>query len=229
MSLASKAQNFGQRFETALRGMGPTGWAVTIVVMAVAVIFAPLSAALVVLWLRLSRTPLRDVGLVRPDNWANMLALGIATGIALKFLMKAVVMPYLGAPATNPFLAPLEGNLVAALNASARMMVLGGLLEEIVFRGFLFNRLQTAFGIGFVARAVMVVGAGTFFGAVHYLGQGVFGAVHAAILGIAIGAVYFLNRQRLGYLIVVHAAFNATGVWMTYAGLEEAVARSVFG
>lgn len=229
MSMASNAQNFDQRFAAALRGTGTTGWAVTIVIMAITVIFAPLSAALVFLWLWLSRTPLRDVGLVRPDNWVSLLLFGIATGIVVKLLMKAVVMPYLGAPPTNPFLAPLEGNLVASLSAAARMMVLGGLLEEIVFRGFLFNRLQVAIGSGFIARAAMVVGAGVFFGAVHYFGQGIFGAVHAAILGIAFGAVFFLNRQRLGYLIVTHAAFNATGVWMTYVGLEEVVARSVFG
>jgi hypothetical protein len=209
--------------------MGPTGWAVTIAVMAITVVFAPLSAALVFLWLWLSRTPLSDVGLVRPDSWARLLLLGIATGIGVKLLMKAVVMPYLGAPPTNPFLAPLEGDLAASLSATVRMMVLGGVLEEIVFRGFLFNRLQTAMGTGFSARAAMVVGAGLFFGAVHYFGQGVFGAVHAAILGIVFGAVYFLNRQRLGCLIVTHAVFNATGVWMTYAGVEEAVARSVFG
>lgn len=229
MSLAQSALNFDQRFAATLRRVGPTGWAVTIVVMAITVIFVPLSAVLVFLWLWLSRTPLRDVGLTRPDSWARMLILGIATGIAVKLLMKAVVMPYLGAPPTNPFLAPLEGNLAAALSAAARMMVLGGLLEEIVFRGFLFNRLQAAFGTGSVASVVMVVGAGVFFGAVHYFGQGIFGAVHAAILGVAFGAVYFFNRQRLGYLIITHATFNATGVWMTYAGLEETVARSVFG
>jgi hypothetical protein len=229
MSLAQSAQNLDQRVAAALRSMGPTGWTVTIVVLAITSFFAPLSAALVFVWLWLSRTPLRDVGLVRPDNWANMIVLGIATGIAVKFLMKSVVMPYLGAPPTNPFLAPLEGDSAAALNAAARMMVLGGLLEEIVFRGFLFNRLQGAFGAGLVARAVMVVGAGMFFGAVHYFEQGVFGALHATILGIAFGAVYFLNRRRLGYVIVAHAAFNATGIWITYAGLEEAVARGVFG
>jgi membrane protease YdiL (CAAX protease family) len=155
--------------------------------------------------------------------------LGVTAGVAAKLLMKAVVMPYFGAPPTNPILAPLEGDLTAALIASAEMILLAGLAEEIVFRGFMFNRLQAAFGSGALARFTMIVGAGIFFGALHYFGQGFFGALNATIMGLAFGIIYFLNQQRLWFLIVMHASFDVCAVWLTYLGIEARVAQAVFG
>jgi hypothetical protein len=56
----------------------------------------PVGALLVLLWVSRSRTPWREIGYVRPKSWIGTLVVGIALGIALKFLMKAIVMPLLG-------------------------------------------------------------------------------------------------------------------------------------
>ena len=37
------------------------------------------------------------IGYVRPKSWVRTIAVGIVFGIAFKFLMKAIVMPLLGA------------------------------------------------------------------------------------------------------------------------------------
>jgi membrane protease YdiL (CAAX protease family) len=221
--------NFDLRTAASLRSMGTLGTTVAIVIMATVLLAPPITAVLVFVWVWLSRTPLSEIGFVRPGSWAGVIVLGILTGVAAKLLMKAVVMPYFGAPPTNPILAEFEGNLEATLIASAEMIVLAGLAEEIAFRGFMFNRLQAAFGSSAGARLIMIVGGGVFFGALHYFGQGFFGALNATIMGLFFGAVYFLNKQRLWFLIVTHASFDVFAVWLTYAGLEERVARSVFG
>ncbi len=62
---------------------------------------APVSAILVLVWVRWSRTPWREIGYVRPKSWTRDLATGIALGVAFKILMKAIVMPLLGAPPIN--------------------------------------------------------------------------------------------------------------------------------
>lgn len=221
--------SFDLRTAAALRAMRPFGAIVAVLIIAATLLAPPLSALLVLVWLWLSRTPFREIGLGRPENWLATLILGIATGVAAKLLMKAVVMPYLGAPATNPILAEYVGNLEATLVATVEMIILAGLAEEIVFRGFMFNRLQAAFGEGLFARTLMIVGASCFFGGLHYFGQGYFGAIHATILGFAFSVIYFLNGQKLWYLVATHAAFDVTAVWLTYFGLESVVAHSVFG
>ena len=84
------------RFAAELRGFGPLG-ILAVLVIAAGQIVAPLSAVLVLVWTRLSRTPWREIGYVRPKSWTASLLVGIAFGIPFKFFMKAIVMPLLGA------------------------------------------------------------------------------------------------------------------------------------
>ena len=48
-------------------------------------------------WAWRSRTPWREIGYERPKSWLGSLAAGIVFGCAFKLLMKAIVMPPLGA------------------------------------------------------------------------------------------------------------------------------------
>src|SRR5262245_17757690 len=99
LPLPARADN---RLKRALRGGGPAGVGVLLVVLA-ATYFGgpPIGAALVLLWGWYARVPWRDLGFRRPKNWARLIALGIIAGVAFKLLMKAVVMPLLGAPDQN--------------------------------------------------------------------------------------------------------------------------------
>jgi hypothetical protein len=89
------------RLAERLRGLGPLGVVAMLVVLAGDGLVAPLSAVLVLAWARLSRTPWREIGYVRPASWLGGAAVGVAFGGALDLLMKSVVMPLLGAPPIN--------------------------------------------------------------------------------------------------------------------------------
>jgi hypothetical protein len=89
------------RFAEALRGFGPLGILAVLVIFAGNLIVAPLSAVLVLVWAKLSRTPWREIGYVRPRSWIGGLVVGIGVGVVLKFLMKMIVMPLLGADPIN--------------------------------------------------------------------------------------------------------------------------------
>src|SRR6478672_12431170 len=125
-----------------LRGFGPLGlFAILLIVLTS--VFKPLSAILVLVWTWRSHTPWREIGYVRPRSWISSLAVGIVFGCAFKLFMKAIVMPLLGAPAINPAYHYLAGNR-AALPGVVFMMIVGaGFAEETLFRGYLFERLQT--------------------------------------------------------------------------------------
>ena len=97
-----------------LRGFGPLGLlAIVVIVLVPNPGIVPLGALLVLLWAWRSRTPWREIGYVRPANWTGTLAVGIVFGIALKFLMKAIVMPLLGADPVNQTYHYLAGNRAA--------------------------------------------------------------------------------------------------------------------
>jgi hypothetical protein len=76
---------------------------------------ALIGAILVLLWARLSRTSWREIGYVRPKSWIRILAVGIAFGVAFKLVMKAIVMPLLGANPVNQAYHYIAGNTAAML------------------------------------------------------------------------------------------------------------------
>jgi membrane protease YdiL (CAAX protease family) len=179
------------------------------------------------LWARLSRTPWRDIGYVRPRNWASTVLTAIVVGAALKFLMKAIVMPLLGAPAINQAVRHLTGNR-GAIPATIFALVVGaGFGEETVFRGYLFERFGRLLGSSVFAKTLTVVLTSAWFGVAHYGFQGLPGVQQATIVGLLFGTL-FAATGRIWFPIVAHAAFNLTAYVMIYWNLESDVAHLVF-
>jgi membrane protease YdiL (CAAX protease family) len=213
----------------ALRGFGPLGiLAMVVILLAGNVGPVPLGGILALAWAWRSCTPWREIGYVTPDSWARTIALGIAFGIAFKFLMKAIVMPLFGAEPTNAAFQYLVGNTAALPAALWSVTFVAAFGEETVMRGFLFERLVKLFGPGVGVKALIVVVGAAVFGLAHYSLQGLAGVQQGAVVGLVHGAIFAVTG-RLWFLIVAHAAFNVTAVAMIYWNVESAVAQLVFG
>jgi uncharacterized protein len=212
---------------TGLREFGPLGILAILVILSGNFLFAPLSAILVLVWASLSHTPWREIGYVRPKNWISTVAGGIAFGIALKFLMKAIVMPLLGADPINQAFHYLAGNRAALPAALYAMIVGAGFGEETVFRGYMFERLGKLFGHGAWAKTLIVLLTAGWFGAVHYPVQGLAGAEQATIVGLVFGTIFAVTG-RIWLLMFAHAAFDLTALAIIYWNLESKVAHLVF-
>jgi CAAX protease family protein len=210
-----------------LRGFGPLGILATLTILAGNLVVAPLSAILVLVWARRSRTPWRSIGYVRPRSWAGTLIVGIVFGAAFKFLMKSIVMPLLGADPINHAYHYLAGNRAALPGALTAMTVGAGFGEETLFRGYLFERLGKLLGTRARAKASIVLLTSVLFGLAHVAGQGPAGAEQATIVGLVFGTI-FAFTGRIVMLMVAHAAFDLTAVAMIYWNLESKVAHLVF-
>ena len=154
-------------------------------------------------------------------------SLSVVFGCVFKLLMKAIVMPLLGAPAVNATYHYLAGNAGAMPGMIAMIFVSASFGEEVLFRGYLFERLGRLFGTSRAARAGTILLSSALFAAAHYHGQGVPGVEQAAITGLVIGAIY-ASWSEIWIVMVVHAAFDLTAVALIYWGVEEAVAHVVF-
>jgi len=210
-----------------LRGFGPAGILAILVILAGNLLLAPLSAALVLAWVRLSRTPWCEIGYVRPRSWIGSAVAGIAFGCAFKFLMKTIVMPLLGAPAINEAYHYLAGNTAALPGMLYAIIVGAGLGEETVFRGYMFERLGKLLRSGAGARTLIVVITSVLFGLVHYPVQGVAGAEQATIFGLVFGTIFAI-RDRIFFLMMAHTAFDLTALAIIYWNLETEVAHLIF-
>jgi len=210
-----------------LRGFGPLGLLAILVVVLGNAVVTPLSAVLVLVWAWRSHTPWREIGYVRPRSWIGSLAVGVVFGIALKLLMKAIVMPLLGADPINHAYHFLAGNRAALPAALYAMTVGAGFGEETLFRGYMFERLGKLFGSGVGARTSIVLLTSLWFGLAHYPVQGLAGTEQAMIVGLVFGTVFAVTG-RIFLLMCAHAAFDLTALAMIYWGFESAVAHLVF-
>ena len=231
VSLATEAHgapSSADRLARNLRGFGPLGiLAILVIVLVGNDPIAPLGAVLALTWARWSRTPWHEIGFVAPTSWAVTVAAGIALGIAFKLLMKAIVMPLLGADPINHAYHYLVGNRAALPGALYLMIVGAGFGEETVFRGFLFERLGKLFGPSPRAKISIVLITAALFGAAHYPNQGLSGAEQAAIVGLVFGTIFAITG-RIWMLMVAHAAFDLTALAIIYWDLESSVAHLVF-
>ena len=215
------------RIAAELRGFGPVGILTILVIFAGNLVVIPLSGLLVLLWAWRSHTPWREIGYVRPGSWARTVATGIAFGIVFKFLMKAIVMPLLGAEPINEAYHYLAGNRAALPGMLYAVTFGGGFGEETVYRGYAFERLGKLFGSGSWARPLILLLTTTLFAALHYPEQGLAGVQQATITGLVFGTIFALTG-RIWMLVFAHAAFDWAAVAIIYWSLESGVAHLIF-
>jgi uncharacterized protein len=215
------------RIAQQLRGFGPLGILAILIILGGNYIFTPLSAILALVWTWLSRTPWRDLGFVRPRSWARTIIVWVVFGVALKFAMKSIVMPLFGAPPVNQAFHYLAGN-TAAIPWMLYVIIVGaGFGEEVIFRGWAFERLGKIFGSAAWGKALVVVLTSAWFGYEHYSFQGMPGVQQAVIVGLVFGSIFAVTC-RIVPLMIAHAAFDLAALAMIYWDFETAVARFFF-
>lgn len=213
------------RIAKVLRGFGPFG---LLAILVIVVIPTPaLKSILVLLWAWRSYTPWREIGYVRPRSWILSAGVGFAFGVAFKLLMKAIVMPLLGAAPINSAYHFLVGN-TAALPAMIFAVTVGaGFGEETFFRGYLFERLGKLFGSSVSAKTLIVVLTSVLFALAHLREQEFAGVEQALITGLVFGTIFAVKR-RIFVVMCAHAAFDLFAIALIYWNLEPTVAHLVF-
>jgi len=226
-ALSEASRPAGDRVAAGLRGFGPLGIAAILAILAGNLAGPPLSAVLVLAWAWRSCTPSSELGFVRPASWARTAILAIVAGAAFKLAMKAVVMPLLGADPINRAYHYLAGNR-AALPGMVLAVIFGaGFGEEVVYRGWMFERLAKLLGTSPPAKAFIVLLTSTLFGLAHWTGQGLPGVEQATIFGLVAGTIFAFTR-RLWPLVIAHAAFDLTALAIVYWDIEPSIAQLLF-
>lgn len=214
-------------FAARLRGFGPLGILAILIILGGNLVLGPLSAILVLIWAIISKTPWRDLGFVRPRSWSKTILFGIVLGVALKFTMKALVMPLFGAPPINQAFRFVTGNPAVIPFMLYLDIVSAGFGEETMYRGWLFERFSRLFGKSASAKTAIVLITALLFAAAHYSGQGLPGVEQAFVVGLVIATIFAITGE-LFMLMIAHAAFDLTATWMIYYGLETQIAHLIF-
>ena len=210
-----------------LRGFGPAGVLAILIILSGNLLFAPLSALLVLAWAHLSRTPWREIGYVQPGHWWRDALLGIAGGVSLRFLMQVIVMPLVGHHSINQQFHFLVGNTTALIGVALLLLINSGFGEETLFRGYLFERLRKLLGNTRLATAAIILLTSAIFGLAHYPEQGWVGVMQSSMTGMVFGTTFAITG-RIWPIMWAHAAFNLMAIAIIYLDLELEIRHLVF-
>jgi membrane protease YdiL (CAAX protease family) len=171
--------------------------------------------------LRLRGLRWRAVGLTRFRSWKTTVAMGVALGTVLETFQLLVTQPILAKlvgrqPDLDLFRA-VTGNIKTTLLFIALSWTLAALGEELVWRGYLMNRVADVFDptpAGWIGSLVTVSIA---FGLAHGY-QGLTGWIEEGLAGLALGVMYLRTGRNLAVPIVAHGVCDTIDMILIFFG-----------
>jgi uncharacterized protein len=178
----------------------------------------------VLAWVSLRLRGLRwpAVGFSWPPRIAHAIAIGAAVGIAMELLAIFAIEPLLAAvfdaPPDLSDLRAVVGNLKLLGVLLIFNWTLAAFGEELVYRGYLMNRVAGIAGGGRGAWISSLILVSIVFGCAHGESQGVTGIAMEAWNGLLLGILYLASGRRLAYPIIAHGVSNTLAFVMIYLG-----------
>jgi uncharacterized protein len=157
--------------------------------------------------LRIRGLKWRDVGYALYRNWSTTIALGVLAGVGIEAMELFWTQPLLARvfhemPDLSEF-NRVQGNIRWLAGSLLLTWTLFAFGEELVFRGYLMNRVAGLFTGPRARWAVALVLANLAFGLSHFH-QGPTGIVENFLDGMILGVLYLAFGRNLAVPIVAH-------------------------
>jgi CAAX protease family protein len=163
----------------------------------------------------------RDVGLARPANWRRTIVIGVLCGIGIELLELFVTQPLLvkltGKMPDFSDLGELHGNWKLTLLFVALSWTLAAFGEEMVYRGYLMNRVAGLFRNPKIAWTISLVVVSFTFGLGH-IDQGITGQVENMIDGLLLGVIFLATGCNMWAAIIAHGVTDTVDILLMYLG-----------
>jgi uncharacterized protein len=157
--------------------------------------------------LRLRGMRWRDVGFGIYESWGKTVLIGILAGCGIELLELFVTQPLLarltGKMPDLSEVTQVAGNVQWLAISLAFTWTLFAFGEELVYRGYLMNRIAGLLGRTRVAWGIALVLASVVFGISHF-NQGITGVSENFIDGMILGALYLSCGRKLWVPIIAH-------------------------
>jgi uncharacterized protein len=171
------------------------------------------------LWVRKLRW--RDVGLSRFRDWKTTLGLGIAAGLLLEgfelFVSQPILVKLLGKQPDFEDFRPLIGNLKLTLIFVALAWILAAFGEEMVYRGYLMNRVADLSNRMRLAWIISLIVVHVAFALAHAY-QGWTGAIDEGLMGLLLGVIYLRTGRNLAVPIIAHGIGDSIDFMLIFLG-----------
>jgi uncharacterized protein len=171
------------------------------------------------LWVR--KIGWRGVGLTRYRTWKITLLLGVAAGFALEtfqlFVSQPLLVRFLGKQPDLEGFRALTGNLKLTLIFLALAWILAAFGEEMVYRGYLMNRVADLLNRTPRAWIVSLIIVHVGFGLAH-VHQGLTGVIDEGLMGLLLGLIYLGTGRNLSVPIIAHGVQDSIDFVLIFLG-----------
>jgi membrane protease YdiL (CAAX protease family) len=169
------------------------------------------------LWLR--GFTWRDLGLRRSKAWWKIALWAVLATFLIAVVVNLLVQPLVGRltnkVANNARFESVRGNLKILLVWLAAVWTIVAFGEEMIFRGYLMNRIADLVGRTGSGWILSLLGSSLIFGLGHGY-QGIAGVVTTAAIGLLLGIVYLVNKRNLWVNIVSHGLIDSISLVALY-------------
>jgi membrane protease YdiL (CAAX protease family) len=171
--------------------------------------------------LRLRGMRWKDVGFASPPAWKTALLLGVAVGLCMEALELFITQPLLARwlgkmPDLSDF-GDMVGNWKMFVIYLLLIWTLGVLGEEIVYRGYLMNRVAGLFRETKTAWVLSLIAVSVVFGCGH-LDQGATGMTENVLNGLLLGGLYLACGRNLAVPVIAHAVTDTLDMVLIFLG-----------
>ncbi len=171
------------------------------------------------LWLRGAMW--QSVGFARYRNWGITVGIGVGAGVVTEAFQLLATQPLLvrltgKRPDLNDF-RMLTGNLKMALIGFAFSWTFAAFGEEMVWRGYLMNRVADLGNRTRRAWICSLIAVSVAFGMAHAY-QGITGIVEEGVAGLLLGIIYLGTGRNLAVPIIAHGVADTIDVVLFFLG-----------
>jgi len=161
-----------------------------------------------------------DLGLARPPSLWRVVAQGIVGAgvvlLAVRFMIVPIAEKLTGVTVDLSQVEAIQGDPATLGIWLAQALTLAAFGEELVFRGYLMNRVADLFGKKRLGLVVGLLISSVGFGWAHRY-QGDAGMVATGLIG-ALLALLYLRTRNLWAVIICHAVVDLTALILIYYG-----------
>ncbi|MBN2385503.1 MAG: CPBP family intramembrane metalloprotease [Anaerolineales bacterium] len=172
------------------------------------------------LWLR--RNGWRQLGLNRPTSWLGAIGAGAVVGLVCQAVSIGLIVPGLSRLTHRP----LDLGQFAALHESVPQLILwlttswtiGAFGEELVYRGYLLNRVADLFKVRQAGWIMGLIGSSALFGLGHAY-QGIPGIFETFLFGCGMAGLYLAGRRNIWLPVIAHGVYDTVALVLIFLGL----------